>query len=294
MLESSEENIMVSILGSHVAYTQKKGFLGSVEEALSYGANTFMFYTGAPQNTARRDINMDDVLKAQQLMKQEGIDISHVVAHAPYIINLANTTKPETFDLAVSFLIKEIERVEQFGVNLLVIHPGSHVGAGEQVGLDRIVEGLNVVLATKPNLYICLETMAGKGKGSELGNRFEQLKYIIDHVEDNSKLAVCLDTCHVHDAGYDLVNDLEGMLTEFDSIIGLDRLKVIHLNDSKNERGAAKDRHENIGKGFIGQKALTEIVYHPRLTSIPKILETPYIDDLPPYKEEISFLKSHK
>lgn len=278
------------ILGSHVSYSQKNGFVGSVKEAISYGANTFMFYTGAPQNTVRKDICAQDILQAHELMQQAGIDIENVICHAPYIINMANTTKPETFDLAVSFLVKELNRVEQFGVKYLVLHPGSHVNAGVEVGLKRIVEGLNLVFEQVDNdVIVCLETMAGKG--SEIGSKFEEIKYIIDHVKQSNRLAVCLDTCHLFDAGYDIQNQLDQVLVDFDKIIGLDRIKVVHLNDSKNELFSSKDRHANIGDGMIGLDALVNVINHPSLKQVPFILETPYIDNQPIYEKEIALLK---
>ena len=277
------------IIGSHVSMSGKEMMLGSVKEALSYGANTFMFYTGAPQNTARKPIHQLRVDEAKQLMIDNGIDINNVVVHAPYIINLANTTKPATFELAVSFLKQEIERCKAIGITRLVLHPGAHVGAGSQVGLARIVEGLNVATKDCGNVRIALETMAGKG--SECGRSFEEIKYIIDHVDNSECLGVCLDTCHLHDAGYDL-NDFDNILNEFDEVIGIERLLVIHVNDSKNERGASKDRHENIGYGYIGFEVLNRIVHHDKLKDVPKILETPYIEKIAPYKEEIQMFKT--
>lgn len=277
------------IIGSHVSMSGKEMLLGSVKEALSYQANTFMFYTGAPQNTARKPVEQLRVEEAKQLMLESGIDINNVVVHAPYIINLANTTKPATFELAVSFLKQEIERVKALGMTRLVLHPGAHVGAGSQAGLERIVEGLNEATKACGNVKIALETMAGKG--SECGRSFDEIKYIIDHVDDNSCLGVCLDTCHLHDAGYDLTK-FDEILAEFDEKIGLERLLVIHINDSKNERGASKDRHENIGYGYIGFDTLNMIVHHDKLKGVPKILETPYIEKNAPYKEEIEMFKN--
>ncbi len=271
-------------IGSHVSMSGKDMMLGSVKEALSYGSTTFMFYTGAPQNTARKPVEQLRIEEAKALMQENGINIDDVVVHAPYIINLANTVKPETFELAVSFLKQEIERCEAIGVSRLVLHPGSHVKAGDEVGLQQIVKGLNEVLKPDQNVHIALETMAGKG--SELGRDFDQIQYMIEHVEHNELLGVCLDTCHLHDAGYDLTK-FDEILDEFDEKIGLDRLLVVHVNDSKNEQGAHKDRHENIGYGHIGFETLNTIVHHPKLKDVPKILETPYIGEKPPYKEEI-------
>jgi len=263
--------------------------VGAVKEAISYGSNTFMFYTGAPQNTRRTEIEKLKIEEAKKIMQEQGIKMEDVVVHAPYIINLGNTIKPETYELAVEFLIKELDRVKAIGCNKLVLHPGAHVKAGVQEGLDSIVKGLNEVLKHDHGIDICLETMAGKG--TELGRSFEEIKYIIDHVEDNTYLKVCLDTCHINDAGYDL-NEFDQILEEFDQIIGLDRLAVIHVNDSKNERGASKDRHANIGYGTIGFDNLAYIVHHPKLENVVKILETPWHNDKPYYKKEIEMLRN--
>lgn len=280
-------------IGSHVSMSGKKMLLASSEEAVSYGANTFMIYTGAPQNTRRKpieELNIDEGLKH---MKENGIN--DIVVHAPYIINIGNSTKPETFELGVNFLRKEIERTEAIGAKQIVLHPGAHVGAGPVDGIKKIIEGLNEVLEKEHQVQIALETMAGKG--SEIGRTFEEIARIIEGVTLNEKLSVCFDTCHVHDAGYDIVNDFDGILNEFDKIVGVDRIKVVHVNDSKNERGAHKDRHENIGFGHIGFDALHYIIHHPQLAELPKILETPYVgldkkDKKPPYKFEIDMIKS--
>jgi deoxyribonuclease-4 len=270
----------------------KKMLLGASEEAVSYGANTFMIYTGAPQNTRRKAIEELNIENGTVHMRENGID--EIVVHAPYIINIGNTTKPETFKLGVDFLTSEIQRTDALGANQIVLHPGAHVGAGPEAGIKKIIEGLNEVLTTDQNVQIALETMAGKG--SECGRTFEELAMIMDGVTHNEKLSVCFDTCHTHDAGYDLINDFDGVLDQFDRIIGLDRLKVLHINDSKNERGAGKDRHENIGFGKIGFKALNDIIHHDQLKDVPKILETPYVGEdkknkKPPYKYEIEMLK---
>ena len=271
-------------IGSHVSMSGKEMLLGSVKEAVSYGANTFMFYTGAPQNTARKPVSQLRVEEAKEYMKEHHISIDDVVVHAPYIINLANTVKPETYELAVRFLKEEIARCEEIGVSRLVLHPGSHVKAGDEAGLKQIVKGLNEVLREDQKVHIALETMAGKG--SEMGRTFDQIQYMIENTKYASLLGVCLDTCHIHDAGYDLTH-FDEILEEFDQKIGLDRLLVVHVNDSKNERGAHKDRHENIGYGHIGFETLNQIVNHPKLKDVPKILETPYIDGKAPYREEI-------
>lgn len=271
-------------IGSHVSMSGKEMLLGSVKEAVSYGANTFMFYTGAPQNTARKPVSQLRVEEAKEYMKEHHISIDDAVVHAPYIINLANTVKPETYELAVRFLKEEIARCEEIGVSRLVLHPGSHVKAGDEAGLKQIVKGLNEVLREDQKVHIALETMAGKG--SEMGRTFDQIQYMIENTKHSSLLGVCLDTCHIHDAGYDLTH-FDDILEEFDQKIGLDRLLVVHVNDSKNERGAHKDRHENIGYGYIGFETLNQIVHHPKLKDVPKILETPYIDGKAPYREEI-------
>lgn len=280
-------------LGSHVGMSGKEMFLGSVKEALSYGANTFMVYTGAPQNTRRKEISELRIDEAKALMKEAGIE--QFIVHAPYIINLANTVKPETFELAVSFLKVEIERTAAMGSKYLILHPGSHVNAGMEAGIQQIIKGLNMVLTADTPVYIALETMAGKG--SEVGSRFEELKAIYDGVEHSEKLRVCIDTCHMSDAGYPVASDFDAVLEEFDNIIGIDQIAVVHINDSKNPQGAHKDRHANIGDGYLGFDALHYVVHHPKLDNIPKILETPYIpnpdkegEKLPPYKEEIARL----
>ena len=278
-------------IGSHVSMSGKKMLLGSVEEALSYNANTFMFYTGAPQNTARKPVDQLCVDEAKALMKENNIDINDVIVHAPYIINLANTTKPETFELAVSFLKKEIERCNQIGIKTLVLHPGSHVGAGSEAGLKRIVEGLDVAMVDCGNVTIALESMAGKG--TEVGRNLDELKYIIENTKYSDHIGVCLDTCHLHDSGVDL-SKFDEYIQEFDHVIGVNKIKVIHINDSKNVVGSNKDRHENIGYGHIGFDVLVNIVHHPMLENVPKFLETPYIEKVAPYKQEIEMLKNRK
>ena len=280
------------LLGSHVSMSGKKMLLGASEEALSYGANTFMIYTGAPQNTRRKAIEELNIMKGLLHMQEHGM--SNIVVHAPYIINLGNTTKPETFELGVNFLQEEIKRTAALEATQIVLHPGAHVGAGVDAGIDKIVEGLNEVLSQDYPVQIALETMAGKG--TEIGRNFDELARIIDGVVNNERLSICFDTCHTHDAGYDIVHDFDGVLNEFDKIIGIDRLKVLHINDSKNVCGAGKDRHENIGFGHIGFDALKYIVHHPQLMHVPKILETPFIgpdakNKQAPYKLEIAMLR---
>lgn len=280
------------LLGSHVSMSGKKMLQGASEEALSYGANTFMIYTGAPQNTRRKSIAELNIMNGLFHMKDHGM--SNIIVHAPYIINLGNTTKPETFELGVNFLQEEIKRTAALEATQIVLHPGAHVGAGVDAGIARIIEGLNEVLTDEQPVQIALETMAGKG--TEIGRNFEELARIIDGVTHNERLSICLDTCHVHDGGYDIVNDFDGVLNHFDQTIGLDRLKVLHINDSKNVRGAGKDRHENIGFGEIGFDAIKYIVHHPQLMHLPKILETPFVgpdakNKVAPYQYEIAMLR---
>lgn len=277
------------IIGSHVTFNKNEQLIASVKEAISYRSNTFMFYTGAPQNTLRYDIDDFKTLEAMNLMKENGIDINNVIVHAPYIINLAN---PNNLDFSVSFLKQELDRVDKLGVKYIVLHPGSHVGLGVEEGIKNITLGLNKVFENyHGNVTILLETMAGKG--SEVGVSFEELKRIIDGVKYSNRLGVCLDTCHLNDSGYDISN-FDSILDEFDKIIGIDKIKCIHVNDSKNEKGSHKDRHENIGLGTIGFDNLINVLYNPRLDNIPKILETPYIEKCPPYKYEIEMIRNKK
>ena len=282
-------------IGSHVGMSGSKMLIGAVEEAISYEANSFMIYTGAPQNTRRKPVEELNIEAGWQLMKENGFD--EIIVHAPYIINLGNTLKPETFELATEFLAEEVRRSEALGAKTIVLHPGAHVGAGVEAGLQRIVEGLNMVLREDMKITVALETMAGKG--TELGRSFEELAYIIHNVKLSDKLMVCFDTCHVHDAGYDIVNDFDGVMEEFDRIVGIDKIAVFHINDSKNAVGAKKDRHENIGFGEIGWRALEYIVHHTSYSHITKILETPYVPTVEdekqkfaPYKHEIAMLRS--
>lgn len=283
------------LIGSHVSMSGKEMFLGSVKEALSYQANTFMIYTGAPQNTRRKAISEMRIDEGKALMAANHMHT--IVVHAPYIINLGNTVKLENFGFAIEFLRAEILRAQALGAQQITLHPGAHVGAGVDAGLAKIIEGLNEVLTKEQTAQIALETMAGKG--TELGRSFEELARIIDGVHLNEKLSVTLDTCHTHDAGYAIKEDFDGVLNEFDHIIGLDRLKVLHLNDSKNIRGAQKDRHANIGFGEIGFAALNKIAHHPQLSHIPKILETPYVGKekktaQAPYGREIAMLREQQ
>lgn len=279
------------IIGSHVGYKKDSGLVGSVKEALSYNANTFMFYTGAPQNTKRLPIDLEKVKEADQLMKDNKIAKKNVIVHAPYIINLATDDLVKR-EFSCNFLKEEIKRVETLGFSYLVLHPGSHVGAGTDKGIQNIADSLNKIIDKNTKIVILLETMAGKG--TEVGKNFEELESIISKIKQKENIGVCLDTCHINDAGYDL-NYFDKVLDSFDKIIGLDKLKCIHVNDSKNIMESHKDRHENIGYGHIGFDNLINIIYNKRLDNIPKILETPYIDKTyPPYKYEIEMIRSKK
>ena len=282
------------IIGSHVGFSANKQLLGSVEEALSYGSNTFMFYTGAPQNTKRNPIKDEFTMEAYNLMKENNIDLSKVVIHAPYIVNLGNL---ENFDFSVSFLRGELERASLLGIRNVVLHPGASVSYDRRDSIESIIKGLNLILDNDLDVTICLETMAGKG--TEIGINLNELKTIIDGVKFKNKIGVCLDTCHLNDSGIDLTK-FDDYIKEFDKEIGLNYIKVIHINDSKNAIGSHKDRHENIGLGTIGFDTLIKIIYDERFKDIPKILETPYVTEndeskekiYSPYKYEISMIRN--
>ena len=277
------------LIGSHVGMNGPDYYLGSVQEAISYNASTFMFYTGAPQNSYRKPLNELKIEEGRALFAKHGFDERKIIVHAPYIINPANPSRPDLLDLSKKLIISELQRTAAFGAKTLVLHPGNHLGAGPEVAIEVLTKTLDEILAIDgTDVKIAIETMAGKG--SEIGITFEEVREIIDKTVHKDRLGVCLDTCHVSDAGYD-VSDADGLLNEFDRIIGLDRLLVVHLNDSKNIRGAHKDRHENIGYGEIGFESLCRIANHPRLKDIPKILETPYINEKAPYFDEIKMLR---
>ncbi len=283
------------IIGAHVSFNKEEQLLGSVLEALGYGANTFMFYTGAPQNTNRSSIDLELTQLAHQMMQEKGIDVNHVIVHAPYIINLANNGA--NYDFAIQFLKQEIKRVELLGITKLVLHPGSHVGLGVEEGLNNIIFALNQVIEKDTKVTICLETMAGKG--SECGRTFEEIKTILDGMKYPEKVMVCLDTCHINDAGYSVAT-FDRTLEQFNQIIGIEKLACLHINDSKNELGSHKDRHENLGYGTIGFENLLHVIYHDQLKNIPKILETPYVSAedastkraYPPYRFEIEMIQN--
>ena len=276
------------ILGSHVGFKEQQ-LLGSLYEALEYGANTFMFYTGAPQNTVRRSINKAYTDKAKEIMKEHDIDINNVICHAPYIINLAN--KEKNWDFSINFLKQEISRCDEMGIKYIVVHPGNALKEDRQVALNNIIEAVNIVLDTENKCTILLETMAGKG--SELACTLDEVKTLIAGIENKKRIGVCLDTCHLNDSGID-ISKFDEYLDAFDKEIGLKYVHCVHLNDSKNEMGSHKDRHENIGFGTIGFDNLVNVLNNTRLKDIPFILETPYFMDKPPYKKEIESLKMKK
>ena len=278
------------LIGSHVGFKKDTQILGSLEEALSYGSTTFMFYTGAPQNTKRCEISDELTLLALNKMKDTDIDYSKVIVHAPYIINLANNKDPDKFMFSVRFLQEEVERCSKLGIKNMGLHPGSHVGLGIDEGISNIITGLNMILDNS-DVTILLETMAGKG--TEIGSNFNEIKKIINGVHNKERIGVCMDTCHMNDAGYDLT-DFDKLLNYFDEVVGLEFLHCIHINDSKNGKSSHKDRHENIGFGTIGFDTLISIIYNERLSDIPKILETPYVGEYPPYKYEIEMIKNKK
>lgn len=281
------------LIGANVSMKAPGMFPGAVAEAVSYQATSLQFYTGAPQNTRRKDVSEMRIPEGLAAMQAGGL--SHLVIHCPYIVNLGNTKKPQNYGFAVQFMQGEVARAEALHAYTMPFHPGAHVGAGPEAAIEQIAKGLNEILTPDQHATIALETMAGKG--TEVGRTFEELAAIIDRVELQDKVRVCMDTCHMADAGYPVAEDFDAVLDEFDRVVGLDKLSVLHLNDSKNPRGAHKDRHTNIGAGTLGFDALYRIAHHPALANIPKILETPYVGadgarDVAPYKVEINWLKT--
>lgn len=280
-------------LGSHVKMRGKEMFLGSAKEAASYGANAMMIYTGAPQNTVRKDLSLMKIEEGKKYMEDHGIE--EVVVHAPYIVNLGNNKDQSKYEFAIEFLVNELKRADALGAKQVTLHPGAHVGLGAKAAIENIAHGLDEALKASKDVSVALETMAGKG--TEIGRTFEELSEIIEKCSENGRLSVTFDTCHANDAGYDVKNGFDDVLNEFDQIIGLNRLKVVHLNDSKNECGAHKDRHANIGFGTIGFDSLNYIAHHPQLEAVPKIMETPYVGEdkknsFAPYAYEIAMLKN--
>ena len=276
------------IIGSHVHFKTKQ-ILDSVKEAVQYNANTFMFYTGAPQNTFRSSIKKEYLEDAKKIMKENNIDINNVICHAPYIINLANNLDEHKYEFSKEFLRKEIDRCEELEVKYLVLHPGSSVKIDRNIAIDNIVRAINDITKKDDKCIILLETMAGKG--TEIGCNLEEIAYIVKNVKNN--IGVCLDTCHLNDSGIN-INNFDDYLDEFEKQVGIDKIKCVHVNDSKNEINTHKDRHENFGFGTIGFDALMNVINNPRLKDVPKILETPYIEDKPPYKFEIEMIKEGK
>lgn len=272
-------------IGCHLSAS--KGFLNMGKTAISLGGNTFQFFTRNPRGGSAKDIDPADAKALISLMNENGF--AKILAHAPYTLN-ACAKVPSIREFAYNTMLDDLKRMEFVQGNMYNFHPGSHVGQGIETGIELISDLLNSILWEEQQTTVLLETMAGKG--SEVGSRFEELREIIDRVELKSKIGVCLDTCHVHDAGYDIVNNLDGVLTEFDKVIGLSRLHAIHLNDSKNPLGSHKDRHEKIGEGYIGKDAFERIVNHPVLKHLPMFLETP--NELDGYKAEIELLKALK
>ncbi|NLC64574.1 MAG: deoxyribonuclease IV [Erysipelothrix sp.] len=272
-------------IGSHLSFS--KGYENIGKTALSIGANTFQFFTRSPQGGQARELDLADVEKLNTIIKEHEFD--HILAHAPYTLNAASA-KEYVREFAEMVMRDDIYRMSFFKNSLYNFHPGSHVGQGVDVGIDLIIDVLNRVLDPTQETIVLLETMAGKG--TEIGRTFEELAQIIDGVRIKNKIGVCLDTCHIFDAGYDIVNDLEGVIDHFDAVIGLDKLKAIHLNDSKNVCGSRKDRHEKIGEGHIGLETFEKIINHPKLKHLPFYLETP--NELDGYQKEIELLKSIK
>lgn len=278
------------LIGSHVSFDKNDQLLKATKQMVSYGGNTFMFYTGAPQNTNRFPINDEKTQEAINLMKENNISYEHLVVHAPYIINLAN---PNNMDFGIRFLSEELDRCNELGVKKIVLHPGSHVGIGIEEGIKNITFCLNKVFEiNKTDVVVLLETMAGKG--SEIGSKLEEIEKIIQNIKDKNRIGICLDTCHLNDSGYDIEN-FDLLLDKVDKLIGIDKIGCIHINDSKNEIASHKDRHENLGFGTIGFDKLIKVIYNERLENIPKILETPFINrEFPPYKEEIEMIRNKK
>lgn len=278
------------IIGSHVSFNTNQ-LLGSAKTAVSFGANTFMFYTGAPQNTIRKEIDLDLTKEAHEYMKNHGIDINNVICHAPYIINLANREKEDSWNFSISFIKNEINRITQMGINYIVIHPGNSLKLDRMTALYNIADAINNILDSDTKPMILLETMAGKG--TECGINIYELKEILNHITLKDKVGLCLDTCHLNDSGVDIA-EFDSYLNDLDNAIGLDKVKCIHINDSKNPIGSHKDRHANIGYGTIGFDNLINVLYNSKLKDVPKILETPWVGKYPPYKLEIDMIKSKK
>jgi len=291
------KDLDVMYLGSHVSFNEKQ-LVGCIEQSILYGANTFMFYSGAPQNTIRRKIDLDLLEDAKKMMKDYQFNSEKIICHAPYIINLANKKDLEKWQFYCDFLRKEIERCEMLGISNLVLHPGTATGMEKIEAIANIIEGLNKVLENNTTVRILLETMAGKG--SEVGSNIEELKQIYDGINKKENIMFCLDTCHLNDSGIDL-SAFSTYLEQFEQVFGLSKIGCIHINDSKNEIGAKKDRHANFGMGTIGFETLMNIILDKRLRDVPFILETPYVKEFesdkkriyPPYKFELEMIKNY-
>lgn len=284
------------IIGSHVSFTNKEQLLGSAKESISYGSNTFMFYTGGPQSTIRSEINDELTYEAYKLMVENNINSENVIVHAPYILNLANRSDERKYEFYIDFFADELLRVKRLGFNKIVLHPGSAVNTSREDGLQNIINALNKVFEKTDSVIVLLETMAGKG--NELGINIDEIKTIIDGIKDSDRIGVCLDTCHLNDSGIDL-NEFDNYLDEFEEKIGINKIKCMHVNDSMNQIGAHKDRHQNIGYGTIGFDTLCNVIYNKRLEGIPFILETPWVNrnqnnEYPPYKFEIDNFRNKK
>lgn len=284
------------LIGSHTHYTNDRQLLGVVEEAVRYGANSLMFYTGSPTNTLRVKINDDLTKKGLELMKKSNIDISNIFIHAPYIINFANNSDERKYNFYIAFLRQEITRCKEFGIKNLIIHPGSTVLLEKSVALDNVINSINYVLRDNKDINLIIEFMSGKG--SEVCSNIDELSFVISSVEKKDQVFVCLDTCHMNDSGIDL-NKFDEFLNDFDLKIGIDKIKCVHINDSHNFVGVKKDRHTNIGYGTIGFNTLNNIVHNKRLENVPKILETPTIksgqyEGQSPYKYEIENFRNNK
>lgn len=272
-------------IGSHISIA--KGFKKAAQISVDIGANTFQFFSRNPRGGNAKEFNEKDI-KAFQTIREEN-NFGKLLAHAPYTMNLAAANE-DTYEFAKKVIKEDVARMDSIGIDYICFHPGSHVGSGVEVGIKKIVDGLNQAITGEENIMVLLETMSGKG--TEIGRSFEELREIIDGVEHNERIGVCMDTCHIFSAGYDIVNDLDGVLEEFDKVVGLQRLKTIHLNDSMMPFGKNKDRHAGIGEGEIGMKALLEVINHPKLRDIPFFLETPYDDD--GHGREIAMLKENR
>ena len=272
-------------IGAHVSIA--KGFKKAAQISVDIGANTFQFFSRSPRGGNAKEFNEKDMAAFQKIREEN--NFGKLLAHAPYTMNLAAANE-DTYEFAKMVIREDVKRMDSIGVEYICFHPGSHVGGGVEEGTRKIIEGLNQAITGDENITVLLETMSGKG--TEIGRSFEEIRAIIDGVEHNERMGVCMDTCHIFSAGYDIVNDLDGVLDEFDRVIGLDRLKTIHLNDSMMPFGKNKDRHAGIGEGEIGMKALLEVVNHPKLRDIPFFLETPYDDE--GHGREIAMLKENR